>query len=103
MEAKTSFISGRKDRLEMEMDPSMLTMFLETCMKLLCDKKLIRGLQELITRCIGTTPGKPHAVRKLKNHMTQTGREMRLTAQIREYELDQVILDLGSDTSVLPK
>jgi len=28
---------------------------------------------------------------------------MRLTAQIGEYEMDQVILDLGSDTNVLPK
>ena len=28
---------------------------------------------------------------------------MRLTAQIGEYEMDQVILDLGSDANVLPK
>ena len=28
---------------------------------------------------------------------------MRLTAQIGEYEMDQVILDLGSNTNVLPK
>jgi len=28
---------------------------------------------------------------------------MRLTALIGEYEMDQVILDLGSDVNVLPK
>ena len=28
---------------------------------------------------------------------------MRLTAQIGEYEMDQVILNLGSDANVLPK
>ena len=28
---------------------------------------------------------------------------MRLTAQIGDYEMDQVILDLGSDANVLPK
>ena len=28
---------------------------------------------------------------------------MRLTVQIGEYEMDQVILDLGSDANVLPK
>ena len=28
---------------------------------------------------------------------------MRLTTQIAEYEMDQVILDLGSDANVLPK
>lgn len=33
----------------------------------------------------------------------RTGREMRLTAQIGEYEMDQVILDLGSDVNVSPK
>lgn len=48
MEAKRSFVdastSGSKDRLEMEMDPSMFTMFLETCMKLLHDIKAVKGL-----------------------------------------------------------
>jgi len=48
MEAKKSFIDastlGSKDRLEPEMDPSMLTMFLETCMKLLHDSKDVKGL-----------------------------------------------------------
>jgi len=28
---------------------------------------------------------------------------MILTMQIREYEMDQVIMDLGSDVNVLPK
>ncbi len=28
---------------------------------------------------------------------------MRLTAQIEEFEMDQVILDLGSDANFLPK
>jgi len=106
-EAKRSFADastlGSKDRMELEMDPSILTTFLETCMELLHDSKAIKGLQELITRCGGTAPGEPHIVRKLRKHMTQMGREMRLTMQIREYEMDQVILDLGSDANILPK
>ena len=48
MEAKRSFAdastSGSKDRIEPKMDPSMLTTFLETCMKLLLDNKAIKGL-----------------------------------------------------------
>lgn len=28
---------------------------------------------------------------------------MRLTAQVGDYEMDQVILDLGSDANVFPK
>ena len=48
MEAKRSFAKastlGSKDRLELEMDPSMLTTFLETCMKLLRDSKAAKGV-----------------------------------------------------------
>ena len=48
MEAKKSFTkastSGSKDQLEPEMDPSMITTFLETCMKLLCNNKAVKGL-----------------------------------------------------------
>ena len=73
----------------------MLTTFLETCMKLLRDSKDVKGLQELINRCTRTAPGEPHVMRKRGQHKTQTRREMRLTAQIGEYEMDQVILDLG--------
>ena len=55
MEAKKSFAeastSGSKDKPDQEMDPSMLTTFLETCMKLLHDRKAVKGLQDLINRC----------------------------------------------------
>ena len=58
MEAKKSFTeastSGSKDQLEPGMDPSMLTTFLETCMKLLNDNKAVKGLQEVIMRCAGS-------------------------------------------------
>lgn len=44
MEATKSFVevstSGSKEQPKLGMDPSMLTTFLETCMKLLCDNKL---------------------------------------------------------------
>ena len=57
MEAKKSFTeastSGSKDKLETEMDPSMLTTFIKTCIKLLRDSKAMKGLQEIITRCTG--------------------------------------------------
>lgn len=48
MEAKKSFAEastlGSKDQLEPGMDPSMLTTFLETCMKLLHNNKVVKGL-----------------------------------------------------------
>lgn len=56
MEAKKSFAedstSGSQDKLCEQMDPSMLTTFLETCMKLLHDSKAMKGLQELINKCV---------------------------------------------------
>jgi len=105
MEAKKSFVevstSSSKDQPETRMDPSMLTSFLEICMKLLRDNKVVKGLQELITRCAGL--GELRVVRTLGKHELRTGREMRLTAQIGEYEMDQGILNLGSNANVLPK
>ena len=66
MEARKSFTdastSGSKDRPTPEMDPFMLTTFLEICMKLLRDSKAIKGLQELINRCAGTAPGELRVV-----------------------------------------
>ena len=109
MEVKKSFVEastlGSQDKLVEELGPSMITTFLETCMKLLHDSKAMKGLQELINWCArkdGTT-SELHVVRKLGKHKARTGREMRLTAHIGEFEMDQVILDLGFDMNVLPK
>ena len=107
MEAKKSFseasTSGSKDKPNQDMDPSMLMTFLETWMKLLCDNKVVKGLQELINRCTGDTPGELRMVKMIGKNKTRIGREMRLASQIGEYEMDQVILDLGLDSNVLPK
>lgn len=91
--------SSSKDQLESRMDPSMLTTFFETCMNFLHGNKAIKGLQEMITRCAGL--GEPCVVRKLGKHTLRTGQEIRLMMKICEYEMDQVILDLGSDVNVL--
>ncbi len=82
----------------------MLTMFLETCIKLLRNSKVMEGLQELINKCASKekVPDGHQVVRKIGKHKGRTGREMRLTVHIGDYEMDQVILDLGSDANVLP-
>lgn len=90
MEANKSFAkastSGSKDQPDPKMDPSMLTTFLETCMKLLHDDKEVKGLQELITRCTGSR--ELRIVQKLVKHALCTKRKMRLMAQIGEYQMD---------------
>jgi len=50
----------RVDQMGPRVDPSIITTFLETCMKLLHDSKVIQGLQELIMRCAGL--GETHVV-----------------------------------------
>lgn len=66
MEKKKSFTeastSRSNDKPNQEMDPSMLTTFLDTCMKVLHDSKVVKGLQELINRCVGIAPGEPCVV-----------------------------------------
>ena len=56
MEAAKSFAEvstlGSKKQSELGVDPSMVTTFLETGMKLLLDNEVVQGLQELITRCV---------------------------------------------------
>jgi len=60
MEAKKSFAEastlGSQDKMQeismlVEVDPSILTMFLETCMELLRNSKAMEGLQEIINKC----------------------------------------------------
>lgn len=59
----------------------------------------------MIDNCTGkiNIPLEKRVVRKLGKHKKRTDYEMRLTVQIEEYEIDQVILDLGSNVNVLPK
>jgi len=45
---KPGYISTAQER-----DPSLLASFLQTSMKLLSDRKVVEGLQELIYNCIG--------------------------------------------------
>ena len=74
-------------------------------MKLLRNQQAIKNLQDLIESCAKRTnpPLEVKDVHKLYKHKKRTGREMPLKAQIGDYEMDQVILDLGSYANILPK
>ena len=79
---------------------STLSSFLQSCLKILRNQKALSELQKVIASCEpqhGSGQAKPvHRVRR-------TGREMRLNAQIGEYEMTDVILDLGLEVNVLTK
>ena len=59
-------------------------------MNLLRDSKAVEGMQELINKCASKEkfPYGHCTVRKIGKHKAQTGREMMLTAQIGDYEMD---------------
>lgn len=59
----------------------------------------------MINKCAGKegAPQGHHTFRNIGKHKLRTGHKMRLTMKIGDYEMDQVILDLGSNVNVFPK
>ena len=67
------------------------------------DERALVEIQNLINKCeqpisLATTNNVYH----IKKHI-RIGREMRLSAQIGDYDMDEVILDLGFEVNVLTK
>ena len=59
-------------------------------------------MKNLIDKC--EQPISMAAVNRAVHHIkkyVRTGREMRLSAHIGDYDMDEVILDLGSEVNVL--
>ena len=79
---------------------STLTSFLQSCMKLLRNKNSLNELQKVIASC---EPQRSSGKEKIVNRVRRTGREMRLHAQIGDYDMIDIILDLGSEVNVLTK
>ena len=68
------------------------------------NEKAVRELQCIIDQYLpySSMSSAQCAIHNIMGH-TRTGREMRLTAQVGEFEMDEVILDLGSEVNVLTK
>jgi len=79
---------------------STLTSFLHSCMKLLKNHDALVELQKIIEKC---EPQQSLDKGKSVNRVRRTGREMRLHAQIGDYDMTDIILDLGSEVNVLTK
>jgi hypothetical protein len=91
-----------------EMQPlgqvSTIKGFLQSCVKLLNDPSSIKVLQNMLEICSVETKGKLE--QKIVNHLhtrRRTSREFRLNANIQDFNMGDIILDLGSEVSVLPK
>ena len=76
-----------------------LQQFFESCLSLARDPEALVELETLLYH--HDKAMKDYAVNFLQKR--NTSKEMRMNIQIRDYEVDSVILDLGSDVNILTK
>ena len=78
---------------------SKLKSFLSICLALMQDKDVVAKLQGLIEE----TPEESQPERRVNQikNMFKTGCELRMTTQIGNYNMDYIILELGSDVNIL--
>jgi hypothetical protein len=71
---------------------------------MLSDPSSVKILQKILDKCSSETEHKPKL--KTNNHLhtrRRTSREFRINANIGNFNMGDVILDLGSKVNVLPK
>jgi hypothetical protein len=78
--------------------------FVCTCVKMIQDKGVVQELQDLIKQYeLGKIdPLLNRAVHQIGKRRRKN-KELHLNAQIEEYEIDYVVLDLGSEVNVITK
>ena len=71
--------------------------FLRSCLKLVRNEQAITEIQHIIDQSqpSSSMSSTQRVVHNITGH-TRMGREMRLTVQVGGFEMDEVILDLGS-------
>ena len=77
---------------------------LQSCVKVLNDPSSVKILQNILEKCNIETEGKlePKIVNNLHTRR-RTSREFRLNANIGDFNMEDIILDLGFEVNVLPK
>jgi hypothetical protein len=78
--------------------------FLQSCVKVLSDPSSVKILKNILEKCSIETEGKLEP--KTVNHLhirRRTSREFRLNANIKDFNMGDIILDLVSEVNVLPK
>jgi hypothetical protein len=78
--------------------------FLIICVDLVRDETELNALYEMIDHCKqGMENPMTQRVVNQVLHKKSTNEEFKFSVQIGEYDVDNVILDFGSDVNVLPK
>ena len=78
---------------------SKIKPFLSSCLALIKDKEAIAELQSLIETLPKGNP-LPKKVNSIKTKL-KTRCELKMTVQIGDYDMDYIILNLGSDVNIL--
>jgi hypothetical protein len=82
---------------------STINNFLRSCVKLLNDPYAVKIFQNILEKCSIEIEGKLE--QKTVNHLhtrRRTSREFRMNANIKYFNMGDIILDLGSEVNVLP-
>jgi hypothetical protein len=83
---------------------SKLVDFLYTCIDLIKDERAVQELQHLIRQYeIGRVDPMLSRVVNQVSRKRRTSKELDLSAQIGDYDMDYVVLDLGSEVNVMTK
>jgi hypothetical protein len=83
---------------------STIKTFRQSCVKLLNDPSYVKVLKNMLERC--STEEERKLEQKIVNHLhmrRRTSREFRLNENIGNFNMGDIILDLGSEVIVLPK
>jgi hypothetical protein len=82
---------------------STIKTFLQSCVKLLNDLSSVKVLKNMLEICNTKVEGKLE--QKIVNHLhtRRTSMEFRLNANVGDFNMGDIILDLGSEVNVLPK
>jgi predicted phosphatase len=78
--------------------------FFHSCIKILSDPSSVKILQNILEKCSNEIEQKLEP--KIVNHLhtrRRTSREFRLNSNIGDFNMGDIILDLGSEVNVLPK
>jgi hypothetical protein len=111
-------VKHNKEVPEYEMPPSLghtkemqplgqvctIKIFLQSCVKLWNDPSSIKILKNMLERCSIESEGKLEQT--IVNHLhtrRRTSREFMMNANIEDFNMGDIILDLGSEVNVLPK
>jgi hypothetical protein len=90
--------------LRQEKEVSKLVDFLYTCINLINDERVVQELKNLIIQYeIGRVDPLLSRYVNQVSRKRRTSKELHLSAQIGDYDIDYVVLDLGSEANVMTK